>query len=74
MFRGWVLEEFCELAVKEGGDAMTAKQMWRSGCTEGLVQKAREAGLTFKDLEEIYGTFGQNSMPVVIEVISRIKK
>jgi hypothetical protein len=69
-----MMESFVELAVKEGGDAMTAKQMWRSGCTEGLVEQAKKAGLTFKDLEEIYGTFGQNSMPVVIEVISRIKK
>jgi hypothetical protein len=69
-----MMESFCELAVKEGGDVMTARQMWRSGCTEGLVEQAKKAGLTFKDLEEIYGTFGQNSMPVVIEVIGRIKK
>jgi hypothetical protein len=68
------MESFVELAVKEGGDAMTAKQMWRSGCTEGLAQKAKEVGLAYKDLEEVYGLFGQNSMPVVIEVISRIKK
>lgn len=68
------MDEFVKAAVSEGGDAETARMMWRAGMTDSFVKKAKESGLTYQDLEQIWGSFGQNSVPVLIEVVSRIKK
>lgn len=68
------MEKFVETAKQEGGDSDMARTMWRSGYTAATVEKAREIGLTYKDLEAVYGLFGATSALVVNEILSRIKK
>lgn len=67
------MDAFMEMAKKEGGDAGVAVLMYRSGYTISLVEKAKSVGVTFKDLEEIYGMFGPTSALVLSEFCGRIK-
>lgn len=68
------MEDFVKFAVEEGGSSEKARLLWRSGVTESLIRKAKEIGLSYKDIEEVYFSFGATSVLVIIEVVSRAKK